>query len=55
MEVVGTQNDFLKFKDDIVIHAIKLELKIHDLEKTITQETRTSQLYHEITHLETKP
>jgi hypothetical protein len=33
MEIIGTQNDFLKFKDDIVYHVLKQSEKIDRLEK----------------------
>ena len=39
MESVGTQNDLLKFKDDIVLQLIKFQNEVHEArEKTFTRE-----------------
>ena len=38
MEVVGTQNDMLKFKDEIVLNLIKCDLHLYDIKKALAKD-----------------
>ena len=47
MEVVGTQNDLLKFKDEIVHQLLKVQLKTDNVEKNMmTQDDKRELISH---------